>query len=198
MDKIIDIRPLKNSMRSESRERRCAMDKARKASYDKKICNKLLNSWAVREASAVLTYVSTAIEVDTRAFMEALFALGKTVAVPRCGEAPGEMGFYIIESFNDLEDGAFGVLEPKCECAEYTETEGSVCVVPAFIFDEYGYRLGYGKGYYDRFLSRYGGKKIGICYDCDICEKLYHGRYDRAVDMIITPGRIFMPSEKGE
>ena len=198
MDKIIDIRPIKNTMRSESRERRRSMNGAQKASYDKKICNKLLNSWAVREASAVLTYVSTSIEVDTRAFIESLFALGKTVAVPRCGEAPGEMGFYVINSFNDLEDGAFGVLEPKRECTEYAETQGSVCVVPAFIFDEEGYRLGYGKGYYDRFLSRYGGKKIGICYDCDICEKLYHGRYDRAVDMIITPRRILVPSEKGE
>ena len=185
-------------MRSESRERRRSMDGAKKAAYDRKIRNKLLNSWAVRDATVVLTYVSTEIEVDTRAFIEELFNLNKTVAVPRCSEVPGKMDFYIIKSFNDLENGAFGVLEPKAECAEYTETGGSVCVVPAFLFDEKGYRLGYGKGYYDRYLSRYSGKKIGICYDCDVCEKLYHGRYDRAVDLIITPGRILVPSETGE
>ncbi len=198
MDKITDIRPLKNSLRLESRERRRSMDALLKASYDKKICNKLLNLWAVRETSAVLTYVSTDIEVDTRAFIEAVLALNKTVAVPRCGNAPGEMSFYIIKSFNDLESGAFGVLEPKCDCPEFTETESGVCIVPAFSFDEEGYRLGYGKGYYDRFLSRYGGKKIGICYDCDVCEKLYHGRFDRAVDMIITPKRILTTGNKGE
>lgn len=196
MDKITDIRPLKNSLRRECKAARASMDVSLKATYDKKICNKLLNMWAVRDASAVLTYVSTQIEVDTRVFIETLLSCGKTVAVPRCGEQVGQMSFYRIESLSDLEDGAFGVLEPKENCPEFFGDENSACVVPAFSFDEYGYRLGYGKGYYDRFLSSYTGKKIGICYDAEIRNTLYHGKYDRTVDLIITPKKLITVTEK--
>ena len=66
------------------------------------------------------------------------------------------------------------------------ETKNTVCIVPAFMFDKFGYRLGYGKGYYDRYLSRYKGSTIGICYGENIKEELFHSKYDRTVDMIVT------------
>ena len=191
MEKIIDIRPIKKQMRSSCKEARRSMDKALKANYDKKIQNKLLNLFLVREADVVLTYVSTEIEVKTLDFIETLLKQGKKVGVPKCFNEKGDMDFFIIKSLSDLESGFFGVQEPDITTAEKTATtEKSICVVPAFLFDEKGYRLGYGKGYYDRFLSKFQGKTVGICYEENICDSLMHGKYDRPVGLIVTEKRI--------
>ena len=191
MEKIIDIRPIKKQMRSSCKEARRSMDKALKANYDKKIQNKLLNLFSVREADVVLTYVSTEIEVKTLDFIETLLKQGKKVGVPKCLNEKGDMDFFIIKSLSDLESGFFGVQEPDPQRATIAETtENSVCIVPAFLFDEKGFRLGYGKGYYDRFLSKFQGKTVGICYDENICDSLMHGKYDRPVGLIVTEKRI--------
>lgn len=192
MEKVIDIRPLKKKLRAEAREMRRAMSPEKKQLLDRKIKNKLLNLWAVREAQAVLCYVSTDIEVDTREFINALLEMGKPVAVPRCEGEKSNMNFYYIDSLDDLSPGSFSVDEPE-SCAErmVTETENTLCIVPAFMFDKSGYRLGYGKGYYDRYLSRYKGSTIGICYSENIKDELFHGKYDRTVGAIVTEKNIF-------
>ncbi len=196
MEKIIDIRPIKKQMRAEAKESRLSMEASIKCSYDKKICNKLLNLWAVRETDTFLCYVSTAIEVDTKEFIRVLLDSGKKVAVPRCEGGPSEMNFYYINSLDELSAGSFGVLEPNSDGEKIlTETENTICIVPAFMFDKSGYRLGYGKGYYDRYLSRYKGTTIGICYSENIKEELFHGKYDRTVDMIVTEKSILTVKE---
>lgn len=191
MEKVIDIRPIKKQMRSSCKESRRAMDKTRKSNYDKKIQNKLLNLFLVREADVVLTYVSTEIEVKTLDFIETLLKQGKRVAVPKCLNDKGDMDFFCIDSLSDLKSGFFGVQEPDPQKSVVpATTEKSVCIVPAFLFDEKGFRLGYGKGYYDRFLSKFQGKTVGICYDENICDSLMHGKYDRPVGLIVTEKRI--------
>ncbi len=197
MEKVIDIRPIKKKMRAEIKEKRAGMPEALKASYDKKICNKLLNLWAVRETQTFLCYVSTPIEVDTLCFINTLLSNGKRVAVPRCVEGKAEMNFYYINSLEELSSGAFGVLEPKeNEANRLIKTEDTICIVPAFMFDKNGYRLGYGKGYYDRYLSRYKGLTIGICYDENITDELFHGKFDRAVDLVLSEKRILTVEKK--
>lgn len=196
MEKVIDIRPIKKKMRAEAKESRLSMDSFTKSSFDKKICNKLLNLWAVRETDTFLCYVSTEIEVDTKEFINALLSAGKKVAVPRCEGGPSEMNFYYINSLDELSSGSFGVLEPQSDKEKMlTETENTICIVPAFMFDKSGYRLGYGKGYYDRYLSKYKGSTIGICYSRNIKDELFHGKYDRTVDMIVTEKQIITTKE---
>lgn len=187
MEKVIDIRPIKKKLRAEAREMRRSISPDRKASLDRKIKNKLLNLWSVREAKAVLCYVSTDIEVDTREFISALLQMGKRVAVPRCEGEKSNMNFYYINSLDELSSGSFGVDEPDpSKHIMIGDTRNCVCIVPAFMFDKQGYRLGYGKGYYDRYLSRYKGSTIGICYADNLVEELFHGKYDRSVDMVVT------------
>ena len=198
MEKVIDIRPIKKKMRSEAKAGRLSMDAATKRSLDKKICNRLLNLWTVRETSTFLCYVSTEIEVETKTFINALLNAGKKVAVPRCEGGPSEMNFYYINSLDELSAGSFGVLEPESDKEKMlTETENTICIVPAFMFDKSGYRLGYGKGYYDRYLSKYKGTSIGICYSENIKEELFHGKYDRTVDMIVTEKQIITTRSDG-
>ncbi len=196
MEKVIDIRPIKKKLRAEARQMRRGMSPEGKQILDRKIKNRLLNMWAIRQVDTVLCYVSTDIEVDTREFITALLQMGKRVAVPRCEDGKTEMNFYYIDSLDSLSSGSFGVDEPDPQkCVMVGKTEGSVCIVPAFMFDKSGYRLGYGKGYYDRYLSGYKGSTIGICYDDNIVEELYHGKYDRTVGLVVTEKEIITVRE---
>lgn len=196
MEKIVDIRPIKKKLRAEAREMRRSMSPEVKASLDRKIKNKLLNLWSLRETDVVLCYVSTEIEVDTRELINALLQSGKRVAVPRCEGGKSEMNFYFINSLEELSPGSFDVDEPDPQKSIMVgKTKGSVCIVPAFMFDRRGYRLGYGKGYYDRYLSKYEGSTIGICYGENLQNELFHGKYDRCVDLIVTDKEILTTKE---
>ncbi len=191
MEKVIDIRPIKKKLRAEAREMRRSLSPERKSALDRKIRNKLINLFAVREVETVLCYVSTDIEVDTREFIEHLFKMGKRVAVPRCEGGNSEMNFYYIDSLESLSSGSFGVDEPDpSKCVMFADAVKSVCIVPAFMFDRQGYRLGYGKGYYDRYLSKYKGSTIGICYGENLQDELHHGKYDRSVELVVTDKEI--------
>ena len=113
---------------------------------------------------------------------------GKRVVVPYCIPGTRQMEFYYIRSMEeDLEPGAFGVWEPKTsQCEKLTDDKNSICIVPGLSFDYDGFRLGYGKGYYDRFLCKYLGVTVGICYTSCIKQQLPHGYYDVPVKLLIT------------
>lgn len=184
---INDIRPEKAALRNAAIEWRKSLSRSEKQRMDFKIQSKVMNLWKFREVSTVLLYCAKPVEIDTKLLIERASALGKTVAVPRCVPGTREMDFYVITSFDDLEKGAFGVLEPIPEkCRKLTDFTSSVCIVPALVYDKQGFRLGYGKGYYDRFLSGYKGNCIGLAYSDWVKESLPHGKFDRKVDIIVT------------
>ncbi len=186
-----DIRPLKQKLRAESKLYRNELSSNEKAELDSKISDHLFNTWQYKSCEVLLTYVSTEIEVDTREIISRALADGKRVAVPRCIDNTRLMDFYFIKDFDDLEGGYMGVLEPIPEkCEKMTDFSKGLCIVPALMFDLYGYRLGYGKGYYDRFLSNFCGETLGICYNRCVREKLPHGKFDKCVEIIITQSRI--------
>ena len=163
-----------------SEQERCVLDNC--------ITQKLLATSEYSEASTVLTYVSVSSEVSTRMIIESALRDGKTVAVPRC--LPGHcLEFVAITSLDQLIAAPFGLLEPPKELPALTEEQMdvSICIVPALLVDTKGYRLGYGAGFYDRFLSTYPGKKICLAYQQNLSRTgLPHRTFDVAVDMIIT------------
>ena len=88
---------------------------------------------------------------------------------------------------DELEPGTFGVLEPRPDPARLVKDFSSgLCLIPALCYDWHGYRLGYGKGYYDRFLANFGGHMVGICYSECVRRKLPHGRFDRPAELLVT------------
>ena len=183
----VDIREVKKKLRAEFKELRRAMPFEEKNKKDMAILSRVLKLPEYVETKTILTYVSTDIEVDTKALIEQALLDGKAVAVPRCTPGKIDMKFYLISSLGDLEPGAFGVLEPSPErCRELKDFRETVCILPGLGFDIQGYRLGYGKGYYDRFLSKYDGKNIGVCYNICLKSLLPHGRYDKMVDVLVT------------
>lgn len=195
-----DIREYKKNLRQRYRDYRTRLQPQVKSRLDEDILSRVtrLNQYA--NTDLLLVYVSTPIEVDTRRLIEVALADGKRVAVPRCVPDTRLMEFYEITSLDQLSPGTFGVLEPDPDTAtRLPEDPGGMCIVPALCYDEYGYRLGYGKGYYDRFLSGYSGITVGICYAACVWGSLVYGRYDRPVELLVTERyikRTVPPTEK--
>ena len=184
---VRNIRELKKTLRAQYRQARERMSPEQKKQSDAAILSRLLSLREYGRAPAVFTYVSKPSEVDTKALIEAALAAHKKVAVPLCFPETFGMKFYEIGSVDELVKGLYGVLEPDPEKSRPAEAfENSICIVPGLSFDSQGYRLGYGKGYYDRFLSGFPGITVGLCYSGCVKWDLPHGYYDRPVDLLIT------------
>lgn len=143
---------------------------------------------AFREATDLYCYVDFKGEVGTRALIQEAWRLGKTVWVPRVsGE---EMEFYEITSFCQLAKGTFGVPEPE-EGIPGNGRDG-LMIMPGVAFDSKRNRVGYGKGYYDRYLEKHPGlDTIAICFDMQIVEKVPSDPLDIKPGILITESIIY-------
>ena len=192
----IDIRQYKNELRASIKQRRSEMPSLEKEKLDAGVAKNVFRLYQYRSAQTLLIYVSTAIEVDTFKIIEGALKDGKKVAVPRCIPDTRLMEFHYIDSVEQLSPGTFGVLEPDEALPIVEDFEGCLMLLPALALDYSGYRLGYGKGYYDRYLSRFTGACVGMCYSENLRRHMYHGRYDRPVDVIVTEKAIKTISNK--
>lgn len=182
-----DIRQYKNELRQQYRTLRKGMTPEEKRQKDQAIFEQITVSSYYKQADTLLCFVSTPLEIDTHRLIDFALSQGKRVAVPKCLDQAGTMAFFVIRSFDDMEKSTFSLWEPRAEkCEALLDVRASICIVPGFSFDPEGYRLGYGKGYYDRFLSKYSEIKIGICYNNCVAPKLPHGRFDVPVDYLFT------------
>lgn len=172
----------KKTLRKELIAMRRNMGADVKKSLDSEIFDKLCRLDEIENADCVLCYVSTEIEVETRRFIQLCLDRGKKVYVPRCDGRI--MEFCPIGSLGELKKGMYGIDEPQSETFSYF-TERSVCIVPALRFNEKKFRLGYGKGYYDRFLAGFKGISIGLCYE-DFVGALAVDEYDLPTDILVT------------
>ncbi|MGN0467897.1 MAG: 5-formyltetrahydrofolate cyclo-ligase [Acutalibacteraceae bacterium] len=181
---------IKNSLRKKYKNiRNNLIDRNKK---DLEILNRLKESKIYINCDSVLIYVSTEIEVDTHNLIEFLFNQGIKVAVPQCDTEKNTMEFYFINSMSDLICGAYNIPEPDIShCIKVSNTSNSLCIVPGLSFDQSGYRLGFGKGYYDRFLSKSDCLTVGLCYEECLCENLPHDNFDKRVSVVITENNIY-------
>ena len=182
----IDLRVYKKELRSEMRAIRKAMNEPLRREKNRLIFQRLIRLPQYEKAKCIVTYVSTEQEVDTRQLMERAWQDGKLVAVPRCVPGTRDMEMCYINSMDDLEPGMYGIPEPKASCPICSDWSDCLCIVPAFCNDKKGYRLGYGGGYYDRFLSQFSGMTVGINYSECVRKELQHGRYDVPIQMLLT------------
>lgn len=184
---IGDIRPLKAGMRERYKALRRAMPPQDKQRADHAIAMRVRSLWQYRRCQTLLTYVSTDIEVDTREIIRQALADGKRVAVPRCVPGTRDMEFYRILSLNDLEPGAFGVLEPRHDPKFLLPGAPMACVwcLLCVMIGE------------DIVSDTARGIMIGIwpvsvdgwwgCATAAACgPRLPHGRFDRPVELIVT------------
>ncbi|RJQ32217.1 MAG: 5-formyltetrahydrofolate cyclo-ligase [Actinobacteria bacterium] len=147
--------------------------------------HKLFNSKEYKQAKNLLFYCSYGSEVITYLMIEETLAFGKKVFLPLCTQ--NNLQVREIKSLSDLNPGYGGILEPTENTREVKPQEIDLVIVPGVCFDKTGYRLGYGKGFYDRFLKDVPQvKKIGLCYCMQLVEKLDCEAHDIPVDMIIS------------
>ena len=176
---------------------RKAIDNKQQISED--VFKLLSSSRLYVDADVVFCYASLDDEISTDLLMKKVLADGKTLALPYCVDDKGNMDFYYVESFDDLVSGMFGVREPninKCELAECPEN--AIIIVPAMCFDEKGYRLGYGKGYYDRYLQNNTLISVGLCYNSLVKKEIPHDSFDIPVDYIVTESQILACDDGGK
>lgn len=184
----------KSSLRSNYLSVRASLPAKNRASSDAAIRKSLSGFDIFCDARIVLTYVSFGPEVDTRALIVALLEEGRRVAVPLVDRKAHKMGFHEILSLDDLGPGTMGILEPANPGHELTVPElvRTVCLVPGLVFDGDGHRVGYGGGYYDRFLWFYPGDKIGLARTTMLSSNpLPTDSLDVPVDYIATEGGIW-------
>lgn len=181
---------IKNELRRFYREKRKSLSD--KDNKDRKICERLLNSDLYKKAQTLFCYAALNDEINTDSIIEKALKDGKKVALPCCTDLSGNMDFYYIKSLSELTPGAFGIREPDPRvCEKVKSFTDSICLVPALAFDKSGYRLGYGKGYYDRFIKKFIIISVGLCYNEFLRETLPAEDHDEAVDYIATESEIF-------
>ncbi len=156
-----------------------------------RIKKRLFSLKEFKKAHTILFYYSKGSEVGTREMMEEALRKGKRVLLPRVRRREIDLG-EVKDLKKDVEKGSFGIPEPKETSKKTTPREIDLVILPGIAFDLKGRRIGYGKGYYDRFLKKFPRTipLIGLAYDFQIVNHLPGERYDRRVGKIITETRI--------
>ena len=187
----------KNSLRREYREKRRSLSNEQKQARDSAICRYIIDSVSFRFADHILMYAPTANEIDIMPVAEEAIKRGKTVYFPVCNTIDNTMTFRSVSNISQLVAGHYGIMAPPEDAPAYTiEDHGaSICLVPGLIYDRHGYRIGYGKGYYDRFLAKFNGCKAGIVYSDFIIPTVPRDRFDCSVDIMITERNVKAPLE---
>lgn len=181
----------KKELRAKIKKRRSMFTEEEKQKMSSEIIKKVMSLDEYKRADVLFTYVSLKNEVDTFPLIFAALKSGKRVAVPRCIEGKPLMEFYFIHGRSDLESGSFGILEPIRKPERLCTIRKGFCVLPGLTFDRKGSRLGYGSGYYDRFLQKFEGLKVGVCFSPLLSEKpLPTGRFDVPADIVVTDKEI--------
>lgn len=183
------IKKEKDELRLEYSERRKNMDRSERDRRDAAICRAAVNLVSFRYAEYVMLYAATDEEIDVSEIARAAWESGKKVAFPKCDKETHTMKYHIVSSLDELSKDAYGILEPSADAPVYdpkSDAGGSVCFVPGLLYDKAGYRLGYGKGFYDRYLSGYSGCTIGVVYSDYIVPSVPRGRFDVTVNVLLT------------
>lgn len=176
----------KKRIRKELSEKRKNIKREKKVIFDKEISQQIIESDYFKKAEQVLVFASSDDEFDTRHIIERCRMEYKRVFYPVCMDNDGNMKFHKVDSVGDLQIGMYNIPEPKAYCKEYRPKENDIIIVPCLSVDENGYRIGYGKGYYDRFLKDFNGVSICPCYEELLADTLPTDEYDIKVSIIVT------------
>jgi 5-formyltetrahydrofolate cyclo-ligase len=154
--------------------------------YSKLLCDGIAMLKDYAGADILLLYFPTRSEPDLTPLAEIAWHDGKQVAFPISRTDSLTLDFRVVSSLDELCEGAYGIREPDGDAEETIVTERTLCVVPALAIDRDGYRLGYGKGYYDRFLSTFKGRSLVAIHSSLVCERLPRLDTDIPIKTLIT------------
>ncbi len=193
-----EIRQAKRDLRAEYKKKRGEIQPCQRKILDGKICKNITNSVSFEYADVVLVFYPTGQEIDIKAVFDVAKEKGKRLAFPRC-VSKGIMKFFFPVDEQSFERSAYGILEPKedCELCLCESFKHPLCIVPCLSACADGSRLGYGGGFYDRFLSSFDGISMCVQYEELISDKLpFDKRYDKKVDAVVTEKGVYVVGKK--
>lgn len=175
----------KSELRKKYKEIRNSASQSERIESNRNISLNFLNSLFFHKFNIFLCYISIGSEVDTVDLIKVLLSNNKKVAVPYCNEC--RMDFYFINSLDELAVGAYGIptVDPKT-AIKVSDFSDALCIVPALSLDLNGNRLGYGGGYYDRFLAENRIDTVGLCIEKCIADELPSEEFDIKIKSILT------------
>lgn len=178
----------KKDIRNQVLAKRLSISKEALTDKSEKICNSFLALSSYQNADLLYIYMDFKNEVITKQIIADAHQKGKKIAIPKV--VKDQIVFYYLEPNHcELKEGHFGIREP--EIAKPVEDKKGIMVVPGIAFDEKGYRVGYGKGYYDRYLQEHEvAQKISLVLELQMVEQVPFDAYDIPVDLIVTEKRV--------
>lgn len=177
----------KKKIRKELLHKRNEIDPVTKIIAARDILSRLAKMDEFQKAEDILLYASYDSEVPTREIFDTTLWMEKRVFFPKVTES--EMEFYEIKNYEELSEGYKGILEPDGGSLKYQDDnhKGTFMILPGSVFGRDGYRIGYGKGYYDRYLTMHPSIiKCGICYSMQLISHCPHEAFDIKMDIIVT------------
>ncbi|NOQ46353.1 MAG: 5-formyltetrahydrofolate cyclo-ligase [Desulfobulbaceae bacterium] len=185
------------TIRREFLVRRDQLSKQEQALKSKEIRSRLVSLPVIDQARCLFIYVGFRSEVRTVGFINNCIAIGKKVCVPlTLVESSSLLAVHVTDPDMQLQPGYCSIPEPTGEWARANKVnprEIDVVLVPGSVFDRKGGRMGYGGGYYDRFLSREAPRatRVGLAYELQIVEQLLLEPHDQKMDIIVTENKIY-------
>jgi len=190
------MRDQKNRVRQAMRERREAQTPVERLERSRRICG--LVRGLIRDGETVMVYSSKELEVNTRPLVEDLLASGNRVIVPIIVKADVSLRLSYLEDPSVLVISTFGVPEPIGSEIPARAEDVDTIILPMLGFDRKGGRLGYGAGYYDRFLARNPRiRRIGIAFACQEADEIPCDENDIHMNLIITEDGVAYSDGKG-
>ncbi|MCB2311776.1 5-formyltetrahydrofolate cyclo-ligase [Clostridium tagluense] len=188
---------LKDNLRKNMLKERKSMKTETVSAFSHIIMDTIIKLPEFLNCKNIMLYLSFNNEVDTYALAKWCLDNGKKVIVPYCIKETREIiPFEINNLTKDLTKSSFGIMEPKHDILKKANTcDIDLIIVPGVVFDKHCNRIGFGAGYYDRFLPKRvkNTPTIGIAFDYQVISKIPTGTYDVPLDFIITEKRIIFP-----
>ena len=183
-----DTKALKRQLRTHCLARRTALAGAGLASASRGIAGRLCAEAEYTGARVIHTYVSKAQEVETDGIVRRALEEGRRVVVPVVAAGQRDLRHAEIECLDELVPGPFGLRQPASASARWIEQSGilDLVLVPGLAFDANGNRVGYGRGYYDRFLGRVAAPLVGLVPNALLIEEVPMDEHDVPVDLVLT------------
>ena len=176
----------KEELRARYKQERIEIGVNRKKDWDAAIAKRVASSDCFRRAKKIFLFAPTKVEVNLLSLVKTAWKLGKTVAFPRCDTESETIAFFELAPGEKLVPGAFGIHEPPESAKPCEADKTTLCIVPGLTFDRAGNRLGYGKGYYDRYLANFSGVSAGVVYEDFLSDALPLEDWDKPVDLLFT------------
>jgi len=191
----MNIKLEKAALRKEVLSRRDAQDASEIVQKSRAVMELLMGAPEFRGADRIFIYASYKSEVVTRDIIRATLRMGKQVAASKMDAGSKTMSLFRIESFEELIPNKIGIPEPEGDSFRAVgEDWPNFVIFPGAAFDTQGNRIGYGGGYYDKFISQVADvPKVALAFELQVVGEVPREEHDIPMDVIVTEARVIRP-----